>query len=63
MTLPPHDSPLWGVARLGILMAGLVGILYFSAAQFDSTEIKAIAEFSIVLFATDGGLALLKGRK
>lgn len=63
MTLPPAQHPIWHVARTGILMAGLCGLLWLNASHFDGTELRTVAEFAAIVFGMDGGLALVRGAK
>ena len=37
-----HDHPIWGLLRFLILMIGASFMLWISATEFDSTELKSI---------------------
>lgn len=49
MSLPPKDSPVWGIFYLLII----AGALYFNANNFDETEIKALLEITCILMGGD----------
>ncbi len=45
MTLPPKDSPIWGLMYLVVIAS----ILFVNATTFDQTEIVALIETALVI--------------
>lgn len=58
MNDPRH--PIWGLARLVILMLVLTSILYFNASDFDATEIKTLVQYFLAAVSLEGGVAVVK---
>ena len=54
------DHPIWGIARLALIMAPLTVFLYSNASNFDWTEIKSILEMGLVLGGYEG-VKLMRG--
>ena len=59
MKMPKSDHPLWGLARMFILLVATITILWMNASEFDATEIKSIAQLLLVMIAAEGGSKLL----
>jgi hypothetical protein len=50
MQNPNH--PIWGLARLLIMMAALCFVLWLNASNFDATEVKSLA----MMFVAGAGI-------
>lgn len=54
---PKH--PVWGIARLLIVMTALVVTLWLNASHFDETELKTIITMFIIAASAEGATGFI----
>ena len=56
-----NDHPIWPIARLAVMMAALLGVLYLNSSKFDATEIKSLCEYFLIAVGVEGGVRGIRG--
>lgn len=51
--------PIWPIIRLVVIMVGLTAVLYLTANNFDSTELKTIITMFLIGSGVEGVSAVL----